>query len=79
MVNAACRMISCLQVQLYGYGSHSPLILGLTTNRTRSVGCPASAAVERLFSKVGVAYAAKRKREEASTPEDIMFTSVNLP
>ena len=43
-------------------------------------GCPASsAAVERLFSQVGIAWSAKRKRGQAGTIEDIMFARVNLP
>ena len=33
--------------------------------------------VERLFSKVGVAFSAKRKRAEADTLADIAFTQVN--
>ena len=44
------------------------------------LGCPAtSATVERLFSKVGVAFTAKRKRAEAETLENIMFAQANLP
>ena len=44
------------------------------------LGCPASSAtVERLFSLVGIAFAAKRKRAEAGTIEDIMFARCNLP
>ena len=44
------------------------------------LGCPAtSATVERLFSKVGIAFSAKRKRSEAATLEDILFAQVNLP
>ena len=44
------------------------------------LGCPAtSATVERLFSKVGIAFSAKRKRAEAATLEDIVFAQVNLP
>ena len=44
------------------------------------LGCPASsAAVERLFSQVGIAFAAKRKRADAGTLEDIMFSRINLP
>ena len=41
------------------------------------LGCPASsAAVERLFSQVGIAYAAKRKSASADTLEDIMFARI---
>ena len=44
------------------------------------LGCPAtSATVERLFSKVGIAFSAKRKSSEAATLEDLMFAKVNLP
>lgn len=44
------------------------------------LGCPASSAsVERLFSQVGIAFSAKRKRSEASTLESIMFARANLP
>ena len=44
------------------------------------LGCPAtSATVERLFSKVGVAFTAKRKRAEADILENIMFAQANLP
>ena len=45
------------------------------------LGCPATspATVERLFSKVGIAFSAKRKRSEAATLEDILFAQVNLP
>ena len=44
------------------------------------LGCPAtSASVERLFSKVGVAFSAKRKSSEAETLANIMFANANLP
>ena len=44
------------------------------------LGCPAtSATVERLFSKVGIAFSAKCKSSEAATLEDLMFAKVNLP
>ena len=44
------------------------------------LGCPAtSAAVERLFSQVGIAFSKKRKRAEAATVEDLMFSRINLP
>ena len=44
------------------------------------LGCPASSAsVERLFSKVGIAFAAKRKRAHAETLEDMAFAQANLP
>ena len=42
-------------------------------------GCPAtSASVERLFSKVGVAFSAKRKSSEAETLANIMFANANV-
>ena len=38
------------------------------------LGCPAtSATVERLFSKVGVAFSKRRKSSEAKTLEGLMF------
>ena len=38
------------------------------------LGCPAgSAAVERLFSSVGIAFSDKRKNAHADTLEDLMF------
>ena len=43
------------------------------------LGCPAtSASVERLFSKVGIAFSAKRKSSEAETLENLMFANANL-
>ena len=38
----------------------------------------ASASVERLFSKVGIAFSAKRKSSEAETLENLMFANANL-
>ena len=44
------------------------------------LGCPAtSASVERLFSKVGIAFSAKRKSSEAETLESIMFAQELSP
>ena len=44
------------------------------------LGCPASsAAVERLFSRVGIAFSAKRRSAESDTLADIMFAQANLP
>ena len=37
-----------------------------------------SASVERLFSKVGSAFSAKRKSSEAETLENLMFANANL-
>ena len=61
----------------------SPLMLGLTPDLMMArqyLGCPASsAAVERLFSQVGIAFSAKRKSAESDTLEDIMFSRIDLP
>ena len=45
------------------------------------LGCPAtSASVERLFSKVGLAFTKKRKKNsESATLESLMFARANLP
>ena len=44
------------------------------------LGCPASSAtVERLFSKVGVAYSKKRKSAGADTLANLVFAQCNLP
>ena len=44
------------------------------------LGCPASsAAVERLFSQVGIAYSKKRQRHKVDSVADIMFARCNLP
>ena len=46
------------------------------------LGCPASsAAVERLFSQVGIAFSAKRKSAGAATiaEKEILFSRVNMP
>lgn len=44
------------------------------------LGCPASsAAVERLFYQVAIAFSAKRKSAGADTLESIMFAKANLP
>ena len=38
-----------------------------------------SDAVERLFSKVGIAFDKKRRSAEGQTLADIMFAQANLP
>ena len=44
------------------------------------LGCPAtSATVERLFSKVGLAFSKLRKSAEAETLKALMFAQANLP
>ena len=59
---------------------HAKLFPNVAVMARQYLGCPASsAAVRRLFSSVGIAYAAKRKCADASTLEDIMFSSINLP
>ena len=43
------------------------------------LGCPASSAsVERLFSRVGVAFSDKRKSAGSATLESIMFAKENI-
>ena len=58
---------------------HAKKFPNLAVMARQYLGCPASAAVERLFSQVGIAFAAKRKSGEAATLEDIMFARINLP
>mmetsp|Transcript_50727 Transcript_50727/g.114025 ORF Transcript_50727/g.114025 Transcript_50727/m.114025 type:complete len:254 (-) Transcript_50727:141-902(-) len=44
------------------------------------LGCPASsAAVERLFSQVGIAFSDQRKSASPKTLASIMFSNANLP
>ena len=38
-----------------------------------------SATVERLFSRVGIAFSAKRKSSDPATVADLMFANANLP
>ena len=60
--------------------THAKQFPNVSVMARQYLGCPASsAAVERLFSQVGIAYAAKRKRAGAATLEDIMFSRCNLP
>ena len=35
--------------------------------------------VTRLFSRVGIAFSAKRKRSDPATVADLMFANANLP
>ena len=59
---------------------HSSEFPNLAVMARQYLGCPAtSATVERLFSKVGIAFAAKRKSSDAKTLEDIAFAQLNLP
>jgi hypothetical protein len=58
---------------------HSKRFPNVAVMARQYLGCPASsAAVERLFSQVGIAFAAKRKRAHADTLADIMFARVNV-
>ena len=59
---------------------HAKVFPNVAVMARQYLGCHASsAAVERLFSQVGIAFAAKRKRADAGTLEDIMFSRINLP
>ena len=52
----------------------------LSAMARRYLGCPAtSATVERLFSRVGIAFSAKRKSSDPATVADLMFANANLP
>ena len=54
---------------------HQQQFPNLAVMARQYLGCPAtSATVERLFSKVGIAFSAKRKSSEAATLESLMFT-----
>ena len=65
---------------LQWWREHAELYPNVAVMARQYLGCPASsAAVERLFSQVGIAWSAKRKRGQAGTIEDIMFARVNLP
>ena len=59
---------------------HQQQFPNLAVMARQYLGCPAtSATVERLFSKVGIAFSAKRRSSEAATLENLMFTEANLP
>ena len=59
---------------------HKKAFPNLAVMARQYLGCPASsAAVERLFSQVGIAFSAKRKSGKADTLEAIMFARANLP
>ena len=59
---------------------HAKEFPNLSVMARQYLGCPAtSAAVERLFSQVGIAFSAKRKSAGAATIEEIMFSRVNMP
>jgi hypothetical protein len=59
---------------------HAKKFPNVTVMARQYLGCPASsAAVERLFSQVGIAFAAKRKSARAGTLGDMLFARINLP
>ena len=59
---------------------HADKFPNLSVMARQYLGCPASsAAVERLFSKVGIAFSKKQKRSHADTLSDSMFARCNLP
>ena len=65
---------------LQWWREHTELYPNVAVMARQYLGCPASsAAVERLFSQVGIAWSAKRKRGQAGTIEDIIFAHMNLP
>ena len=65
---------------LQWWREHAELYPNVAVMARQYLGCPASsAAVERLFSQVGIAWSAKRKRGQAGTIEDIIFAHMNLP
>ena len=59
--------------------AHAAKFPNLSVMARQYLSCPAtSASVERLFSKVGINFSAKRKSAEAETLSDIVFTKENL-
>ena len=53
---------------------HSTNFPNLEVMARQYLGCPStSASVARLFSAVGIAFSAKRKRGKSKTIEDMMF------
>ena len=69
---------------IYAEQAHAilrPELIRVATMARQYLGCPASSAsVERLyFSKVGIAFSAKRKSANADTLECLMFAAANLP
>ena len=54
-------------------------ILTLAVMARQYLGCPAtSAAVERLFSQVGIMFSKNRQRSKAATIAHGMFAKINL-
>ena len=74
--------VKCASEQdaLNWWRDHTEQFPNLAVMARQYLGCPASsAAVERLFSQVGIAFSAKRRSAEADTLEDQMFARFNLP
>lgn len=58
---------------------HAKRYPNLSIMARQYLACPAtSATVERLFSKVGIAYAKKRQSAGANTIADLIFTEANV-
>ena len=59
--------------------AHAAKFPNLSVMARQYLGCPASSAtVERLFSKVGIAFSEKRQRAKSNTLADIIFTNANV-
>ena len=59
---------------------HADEFPNLSVMARQYLGCPASsAAVERLFSQVGIAFSKKRQSSGADTLASIMFARCKLP
>ena len=59
---------------------HADEFPNLSVMARQYLGCPASsAAVERLFSQVGIAFSKKRKSTGPDTLANMMFARCNLP
>jgi hypothetical protein len=59
---------------------HADEFPNLSVMARQYLGCPASsAAVERLFSQVGIAFSKKRQSAGADTVAEMMFARCNLP
>ena len=68
------------QEALNWWRDHTDEFPNLAVMARQYLGCPASsAAVERLFSQVGIAFSSKRKSAHADTLESILFARCNLP
>ena len=68
------------QEALNWWRDHADEFPNLAVMARQYLGCPASsAAVERLFSQVGIAFSSKRKSAHADTLESILFARCNLP